>query len=139
MCAQLYATYKIYECGTGENGGTECMASREMSAIYSRHVGPPRRNNEKIKRKKGKKGGSGEKGIKAPRNPLAISIHPIGRHTDACWKGFRDSALRGKETEGVAKEVSCPRSAPTMRHIDFIFIPERLYPASAEFAKGSQV
>lgn len=77
--------------------------------------------------KKKKKEKERKRGIKASRNPPAISIHPIGRRMDACWKGFGDSALQERRTEGVAKEVSCPRTV----HADdaayrFYFYPDRL-------------
>lgn len=78
-------------------------------------------------KKKEEKGNREKKGITDPRNSLAISIHPIGCHTYVRWKGFGDSGLQERGTEGVAKEsLVHGRSTPAMRHIDFIFIPDRL-------------
>lgn len=79
-----------------------------------------------VTKKKGEKGNREKKGITDPRNSLAISIHPNGCYTYVRWKGFGDSALQERGTEGVAKEsLVHGRSTPAMRHIDFIFIPDR--------------
>jgi len=95
------------------------MTSKGLSAVHSRHVG--------LQKKKKKREIEGKKGITDPRNSLAISIHPIGCRTYVRWKGFGDSALQERRTEGVAKEsLVHERSTPAMRHIDFIFIPDRL-------------
>lgn len=96
----------------------ECMTSKGLSAVHSRHVGPGKKRGKKNKEKKG---------ITDPRNSLAISIRPIGWRTYVRWKGFGDSALQERGREGVAKEsLVHGRSTPAMRHIDFIFIPDRL-------------
>lgn len=93
------------------------MTSKGLFTVHSRHVGS---------QKKREKGNREKKGITDPRNSLAISIHPNGCHTYVRWKDFGDSALQERGTEGVAKEFLVHgRSTPAMRHIDFIFIPDR--------------
>lgn len=76
---------------------------------------------------KREKGDRDKKGITDSRNSFAISIHPIECRMYVHWKSFEDSALQERGTEGVAKEsLVHERSTPAMRHIDFIFIPDRL-------------
>lgn len=66
-----------------------------------------------------------ERGIKAARNPPAISERPIGRRTDARWKGFGDStAQQEKRTEGVAREVSLVHGRSTDAAYRFYFYPQ---------------
>lgn len=113
--------------------GTECMALREgclpfILVTLAHLVATRRRKTKKKRNERQKRKRDRGKGIKAARNPPAISIHPIGRRMDARCEGLRGLGAARKKDRGCGKRsLSCPRMVhrSTMRHIDFIFIPNR--------------
>jgi len=65
-----------------------------------------------------------EKGIKATRNPPAISVHPIGRPLEGL-RGLGRSKEEGQRVWQRKSLLSTDSPPSMMRHIDFIFIPDR--------------
>lgn len=101
-------------------GTTECIASRDVRYSFSSRWLTSSQQHKKKRKKKER-----EKGIKASRNSPAISIHPIGRRMDACWKRIQRCKKEGQRV-WQRKSLVHGRSTSTMQHIDFIFIPDHL-------------